>query len=425
MSELKKRYYPKLKEELYYATLENGLKLYIIQKKGFVEKAAFFSTNFGAIDNSLQIGQEKTIYPSGLAHFIEHKLFETEQGKDVTNDFINLGVDVNAFTSLERTTYYFSTIDNFDEALERLQNFTSKLTVSEESVEREKSIIEQEIKMYLDDPDYRSYLGCLQSLYPNTPLSQDIAGSVESLSQLSIKDLEENYDYFYRPKNCQLVLVGDFDVNLIYDSVKKTQEKLTSSTLEVQRDQAPIVATIEKKDGIQMDVSVAKLAVGFKTPSYSPSRMRDHLLTQLLFNLLFGWTSPYYQKWYAEGKIDETLSIDFEVSKRYAFVILTMDTPEPIRMSSLLRQVMTSADKKELLTEESLELQKNAIYGDFLRSFDNIQLVGSQFLSFLDDESTYFDLGKELMAITLSEVKAFASHYFSHMETSDFVVFPK
>ena len=140
-------------------------------------------------------------YPAGIAHFLEHKLFEDDQGRDVTLDFVKLGADVNAFTTLDRTTYYFSTIDHFEESLELLLKFTSEFTSSEDTVNHGKRIIEQEINMYQDDPDYRVYLGCLQSLYPNTILGQDIAGSIDSIKKITAKDLKNNFDYFYRPEN--------------------------------------------------------------------------------------------------------------------------------------------------------------------------------------------------------------------------------
>lgn len=425
MSALKKRYYQKINEEIYSATLDNGLSLSIIKKKGFLEKAAFLSINFGSIDNCYYLDGELQTYPAGIAHFLEHKLFEDEQGKDVTLDFVKLGADVNAFTTLDRTTYYFSTLDNFEEALGLLLKFTSGFTSSEKSVNHEKKIIEQEINMYQDDPDYRAYLGCLQNLYPNTILGQDIAGNNESIEKITVEDLKNNFDCFYRPENCHLVLVGDFDVDDVYTFVNERQRRLTELKTIVEKEKKLIEAEIKKRDNLQMEVSIAKLAVGFKSATFSDSRMRENLLVQLLFNLLFGWTSPYYQNWYSEGKIDESVSIEYEVSNRYSFVIITMDTVEPIKMSSLIRQVMTSADKKRLLTEEALDLQKKALYGEFLRSLDNIQGLGNQYLAFLDNDKTYFDLGQELMSITSKELKDFLNHYLSNMVITDFVVFPK
>lgn len=425
MSALKKRYYQKIDEEIYSATLDNGLSLSIIKKKGFLEKAAFLSINFGSIDNCYYLDGELQTYPAGIAHFLEHKLFEDEQGKDVTLDFVKLGADVNAFTTLDRTTYYFSTLDNFEEALGLLLKFTSGFTSSEKSVNHEKKIIEQEINMYQDDPDYRAYLGCLQNLYPNTILGQDIAGNNESIEKITVEDLKNNFDCFYRPENCQLVLVGDFDVDDVYTFVNKRQRRLTELKTIVEKEKKLIEAEIKKRDNLQMEVSISKLAVGFKSATFSDSRMRENLLVQLLFNLLFGWTSSYYQNWYSEGKIDESVSIEYEVSNRYSFVIITMDTIEPIKMSSLIRQVMTSADKKRLLTEEAIDLQKKALYGEFLRSLDNIQELGNQYLAFLDNDKTYFDLGQELMSITSKELKDFLNYYLSNMVITDFVVFPK
>ncbi len=279
--------------------------------------------------------------------------------------------------------------------------------------------------MYQDDPDYRVYLGCLQSLYPNTILGQDIAGSVDSIEKITVKDLKDNFDCFYRPANCHLVLVGDFDVEDIYTFVKEKQSKFTPPERIGEKEKHPIESDIQILDSLQLEIFISKLAIGFKSVPFTDNRMRENILVQLLFNLLFGWTSPYYQNWYAEGKIDESVSIEYEVSNRYSFVIMTMDTAEPIRMSSLIRQVMTSADKQRLLTEEALDLQKKALYGEFLRSLDNIQNLGSQYLAYFENDKTYFDFGQELMSITSKELKDFLNHYLSNMEITDFVVFPK
>ena len=300
MAALKKRYYQKIDEEVYSAILDNGMSLSIIKKKGFVEKAAFLSTNFGALDNHFYIDGESQSYPAGIAHFLEHKLFEDEQGRDVTLDFVKLGADVNAFTTFEKTTYYFSTLDNFEESLELLLNFTSSFTSSEDAVNHEKRIIEQEINMYQDDPDYRAYLGCLQSLYPNTILGQDIAGSVDSIEEITVKDLKDNFDCFYRPANRHLVLVGDFDVERIYNFVNEKQIKFTAPERIVEKEKSPIESNIQKLDSLQMEIFISKLAIGFKSVPFTDNRMRENILVQLLFNLLFGWTSPYYQNWYAE-----------------------------------------------------------------------------------------------------------------------------
>ena len=248
---------------------------------------------------------------------------------------------------------------------------------------------------------------------------------VDSIEEITVKDLKDNFDCFYRPANCHLVLVGEFDVEKIYNFVNEKQSKFTPPERIVEKEKHPIESDIQKLDSLQMEIFISKLAIGFKSVPFTDNRMRENILVQLLFNLLFGWTSPYYQNWYAEGKIDESVSIEYEVSNRYSFVIMTMDTAEPIRMSSLIRQVMTSADKKRLLTEEALDLQKKALYGEFLRSLDNIQNLGSQYLAYFENDKTYFDFGQELMSITSKELKDFLNHYLSNMEITDFVVFPK
>ena len=422
---IKEKYYESVGEQVYFTRLSNGLTIHFIPKEDYYETYGIITTKFGSVATRILVNGDEKQYPAGIAHFLEHKLFEDEQGRDVTLDFVKLGADVNAFTTLEKTTYYFSTLDHFEESLELLLKFTSSFTSSEDAVNHEKRIIEQEINMYQDDPDYRVYLGCLQSLYPNTILGQDIAGSVDSIEEITVKDLKDNFDCFYRPANCHLVLVGDFDVGNIYTLVNEKQSKFTPPERIVEKEKHPIESDIQKLDSLQMEIFISKLAIGFKSVPFTDNRMRENILVQLLFNLLFGWTSPYYQNWYAEGKIDESVSIEYEVSNRYSFVVMTMDTAEPIRMSSLIRQVMTSADKKRLLTEEALDLQKKALYGEFLRSLDNIQNLGSQYLAYFENDKTYFDFGQELMSITSKELKDFLNHYLSNMEITDFVVFPK
>ena len=195
MAALKKRYYQKIDEEVYSAILDNGMSLSIIKKKGFLEKAAFLSTNFGALDNHFYIDGELQSYPAGIAHFLEHKLFEDEQGRDVTLDFVKLGADVNAFTTLDKTTYYFSTLDHFEESLELLLKFTSKFTSSEDAVNHEKRIIEQEINMYQDDPDSCLFFKTLANLYPESPLASDIVGTENSIENIRLEDLQDNFEF--------------------------------------------------------------------------------------------------------------------------------------------------------------------------------------------------------------------------------------
>ncbi|MGT2907611.1 EF-P 5-aminopentanol modification-associated protein YfmH [Streptococcus dentiloxodontae] len=427
MSGLQRVYYKNIKESLYKSKLDNGLSLYIINKPNFKEKAAFLSVKFGSVDNQFYLANNLTASPAGVAHFLEHKLFEDEQGSDITLDFVNIGADVNAYTTFDCTNYYFSTLNCFEEALELLSKFTQRLTINPESIEREKHIIGHEIDMYQDDADYRVYLGCLQNLYPNTALAEDIAGSKESLERIDLENLTKNFQYFYTPSNCRLVLIGDFNVEDVYNSVKKIQRKFTGVDNKklIREDKLFDVSEVLPSNNLHMDVTLPKLAVGFKSSRYSGTLLREKLLMRLYFNLLFGWTSPYYQAWYEEGDIDDSFAIELEVSERFAFAVITMDTAEPIRMSSIIRQVIRTSDKDKIFTDKALQLQKNALYGDFVRSFDDIQHLGSQFLEFLADDTNYLDLGAELMSIQIEDVINFAQNYQENMKTTDFTVFPK
>src|SRR3954454_10802446 len=218
--------FDQLQEELFHEKLSNGLNDYILPKKGFNKTFATFTTKYGSIDNTfVPLGKEEYAkVPDGIAHFLEHKLFEKEDG-DVFQQFSKQGALANAFTSFTRTAYLFSSTSNVEQNLETLMNFVQEPYFSEKTVEKEKGIIGQEITMYDDNPDWRLYFGLIQNMYQNHPVSIDIAGTVESISHITKELLYECYGTFYHPSNMLLFIVGPVDAGEVTKQIKENQSK--------------------------------------------------------------------------------------------------------------------------------------------------------------------------------------------------------
>src|SRR6476659_11457808 len=220
--------FDQLQEELYYEKLPNGLNVYILPKKGFNKTFATFTTKYGSVDNHFVPlrKEEFTKVPDGIAHFLEHKLFEKEDG-DVFQQFSRQGASANAFTSFTRTAYLFSSTSNVEQNLETLMNFVQEPYFSEKTVEKEKGIIGQEITMYDDNHDWRLYYGVIQNLYENHPVRIDIAGTIESISHINKDLLYECYNTFYHPSNMLLFVVGPVDATKVMEQIKENQNNKT------------------------------------------------------------------------------------------------------------------------------------------------------------------------------------------------------
>ena len=262
--DLEKIDYPAVGECVYQTSLQNGLKLYLIPKADFNESYAIISTKFGSIDTRFTVDGVEGIkeFPAGIAHFLEHKLFEDQDGQDYLQHFVKLGAESNAFTSFTQTSYLFSTTSNVNENLRLLLEMTQSLHLSKDSLKKEQLIIQQEIEMYQDSPDYQLFFRALANLYPDTPLAQDIAGTVSSLSQIDEKSLQDNFDLFYQPSNMHLVVVGNFNLDSLVNLVSEFEMKTSSNPL-------PRISPVDLNPVVQnetsrMEVASPKLAIGIR-----------------------------------------------------------------------------------------------------------------------------------------------------------------
>ena len=418
------KYYPAVKETVYQTRLSNGLIVSLLPKKQFNEVYGVVTVRFGSVDTSFTLSEKGLqSYPAGIAHFLEHKLFERENAEDIMESFTRLGADSNAFTSFTKTSYLFSTIDHLSENLDLLEELVTVAHFTEESVEREREIIQQEREMYQDDPDSRLFFATLANLYPNTPLAADIVGSEKSINNIQLNDLKNNFTAFYKPVNMSLFLVGNFDV----DTVKNyfSQKKHRNLEEMVVRKEKLTLQAVKERDNLRMEVSSPKLAVGIRGAGELAEEdcYRYNVLLKLLFTMMFGWTSNRFQKLYEAGKLDASLSLEVEANSRFHFVMLTMDTKEPVSLSHQFRKAIRNFTKDSDLTEEHLDLVKSEMFGEFFSSMNSLEFIATQYEP-VDRGETILDLPKILQEITLDDVLEAGHRLIDDGDLVDFTIFP-
>ena len=418
------KYYPAVKEMVYRTRLSNGLTVALLPKKEFKEVYGSVTVQFGSVDTLVtEVDGYVKEYPAGIAHFLEHKLFEREDASDLMSAFTSLGADSNAFTSFTKTSYLFSATDHFLENLDLLDELVTSAQFTEDSILREQDIIQQEREMYQDDPDSCLFFSTLANLYPGTPLATDIVGSEESISQINLTNLQENFTRFYKPVNMSLFFVGNFDVERVQDYFESKELK-DLDVQEVVREKL-VLQDVEQTDSMRMEVSSPKLAIGIrgKQEAAEADCYRYHILLKLLFAMMFGWTSDRFQKLYESGKIDASLSLEVEVTSRFHFVMLTMDTKEPVALSHQFKKAIRNFTKDIDITEDHLDIIKREMFGEFFSSMNSLEFIATQYDAFENGE-TIFDLPKILQEITLEDVLDAGHHLIDDGDIVDFTIFP-
>ncbi len=427
--DLRKHDFPRVKEEVFKKTLANGLQVVLIPKPDYHEFFAMAVTKFGAMDTVFKPNNRKRhqVFPAGIAHFLEHCLFEMKDGEDALQVLSHLGAQANAFTTYTQTAYYFSCTTRVLESLEVLQQFTTLSRFSEKSLLKEKEIIKQEIRMYQDDPDYQLRRSILAQLYPETPLADDIAGSLESITPIDRTLLEKAFDVFYQPSNMLLLLVGNFDPKESLEAIENYQNRGRIKKRRV-IDKTPLKhLPVRSSANLDMLVSGPKLAVGLRgqlTLTNWPTKTY-RLALRLLFSMILGWTSSTYQKWYQKGKIDDSFAIEIEVSEAYRFALITLDTTEPLAMSKRIRQLIKNFEQLEDLTEEHFELVKKEMYGDFMASMNHLESMAVEYASSWGEDEDVFSLPEIIDNLALTDVLKIGRDFILEADTTDFIIFPR
>ncbi|AYA75482.1 peptidase M16 [Bacillus sp. Y1] len=423
--------FDQLQEELYHEKLDNGLEVYILPKKGFNKTYATFTTKYGSIDNHfVPAGKTELVkVPDGIAHFLEHKLFEKEDG-DVFQQFSRQGASANAFTSFTRTAYLFSSTSDVEKNLETLIDFVQYPYFSEKTVEKEKGIIGQEIDMYDDNPDWRLYFGAIQNLFENHPVKIDIAGTKESIADITKDMLYECYHTFYHPSNMLLFVIGPVQVEEIMKQIKDNQLKKTFPTqVEIERKfESEKEDVSEKKLVLPMNVHSSKCLVSIKatdTEKQGEEMLKQELTTNVLLELLFGRSSENYDKLYSSGLIDESFSFDYTQEKGFGFAMIGGDTNNPDQLADEIQRMLEEEKSSSKITVESLERTKKKKIGAFLRAVNSPEYIANQFTRYAFNDMNLFDVVPVLEAIKIEDIHQVANNLISENRMAICQVVPK
>ncbi|QGP76534.1 EF-P 5-aminopentanol modification-associated protein YfmH [Tetragenococcus halophilus] len=407
---MNKKVYSTLNEKLYTEVLDNGLTVFILPKREFHKTYGLFSTNYGSIDNEFAYqGEKRKKVPDGIAHFLEHKMFEKKEG-DIFQEFGRLGASANAFTSFTKTSYLFSATDHIKDNLLTLLDFVQAPYFTPETVEKEKGIIAQEIQMYQDNPDWQLFFGLLQNLYPKHPLHIDIAGTVNSIDKITADDLYECYQTFYHPSNMILFVVGNIDPQETMSWVKNNQaEKNFTDIREIYR-YFPQETTfdINSYSSKTMSVSRPKATLGVRgfqenLPKGDKAQLRFRTAMNLLLQLLLGNTSKNYLRLYQEGIIDDSFGFDFSLERSFHMADFFSDTGRPEEFLQEIEDILLNFANEEEVNEENLERLKKKMLGKYFQSLNSLEFIANQFTQDLFGTLTLFDLPEIIRSIQLQD----------------------
>lgn len=420
-----------LKEEVYYEKLQNGLGVYFMPKRGFMKKYAILATNYGSNDlEFVPIGEDKKIRVNeGIAHFLEHKMFEQPDGGDAFDKFSKLGVNANAFTNFTMTAYLFSATENFYESLEHLIDYVQTPYFTDENVEKEKGIIAQEIKMYNDDPDWNVYFNCLKAMYVNYPARIDIAGTVDSIYKITKEELYKCYNTFYNPGNMALFVVGDLDVEKVIDVTKKSNNyKVDKLSKSIERFYPEEPEGVKEKEVIEkFPISMPMFNIGFKDSNVGlkgKELLRKEIVTDILVGMLFKKGSKLYEDLYMQGLINENFGAGFSSQVDYAFSIIAGDSKEPKKVKEIILDYIEKS-KKEGLSKEEFERTKKKKIGSFIKCFDSINFIGNSFISYVFKDINLLDYLDIIKDITFEEVEERLKEHFKEEYCVISIVEPK
>ena len=429
--QMNKTEYEQINETLYHEVLPNGLTVYLLPKNDYHKTYGLFSTNYGSIDNEfIPYGEkEKVKVPDGIAHFLEHKLFEKEDG-DVFQLFGQQGASANAFTSFTKTSYLFSTTDQVEQNLTTLIDFVQAPYFTEETVNKEKGIIGQEIQMYEDDPNWRMFFGILNNLYPTHPLHIDIAGTVESIDKITAQDLYTCYRTFYQPSNMVLFVVGKMEPEKLMKLIRENQEaKNFPPKQEIVRYFPENTKEIIKQSALEAAITRDKFVLGIKgldtLPQEGTELLRYKTAINLLFQMILGNTSRNYLAMYNQGIIDDSFGFEFSLDREFHFADFSGDTDEPEKAAEKVKEIILGFADDPEVSEMNLDLLKKKMLGQYFQSLNSIEYIANQFTQSLFGDRTLFDLPEIIDSIQMKDVLAAGEAFISEEAFSEFYMRPK
>lgn len=377
----------------------SGLQIYLMEMPQHSSAYAVFGTRYGSIDTRFsKNGGEVCDVPEGIAHFLEHKLFESEDG-DAFTRFAQTGASANAYTSFDRTCYLFSCTDKFIDNLDILLDFVQSPYFTAQTVQKEQGIIGQEIRMYDDSPSWRVMFNMLREMYTSHPVRIDIAGTVESIAEITDDLLYKCYNTFYNPSNMFLCIAGNFDAGKALEHIERGVRE--SEPVSIERGE------FSEGDGVhsgyveqQLDVALPIFCYGFKQKITSPQRsLKTKLCVSLLLELICGEASPLYARLIRQGLINDEFETEYFTGHGYAAVIFEGESRDPERVAEEIRAELRRI-KEDGIDKKQFSAAKCSLYGEAIRRFDSVNDIGTQLVECAITGNGLFDELKLLKALT-------------------------
>lgn len=404
-------------EELYYGVHSSGLKVYIIPKKDYSKNYAIFGTHYGSVDSEFIVPGESEVtkVPDGIAHYLEHKMFDQPDGSNVFDKFSQYGANANAFTSFNMTAYLFSSASYFDENLKTLMDYVQSPYFTKESVQKEQGIIGQEIRMYDDSGDWKVFFNLLSCLYNDNPVKKDIAGTVESISHITDEYLYKCYNTFYNLSNMTIVIAGDVEphsiANIIDASVKKN-EPFSEEIKRIYPSEPEHIA----QEYFEQNLSVSSplYMIGFKDTDigYSGERLlKKNIEVDILLRLIFGKSSPLYKELYEEGLINSNYSYEYTVQPDYAFSAVGGESKNP---KAVYEKILAEIERirQRGISEDDFNRTKKVLWGHYIRSLNDTEEYAGTFLRYSFMDIDYFNYDKVYKSVTFEDVKNRFNEHF-------------
>lgn len=413
-------------ETIYTSVLPNGLTIYVIPKPGYRKKFAIFATNYGGADRRFTLSGKEIDTPAGVAHYLEHKMFDTPDG-DALMALNATGADPNAFTSEAMTAYHFECTEHFEENLRTLLSFVSVPYFTQESVDKEQGIIGQEIRMYEDNPDFVVYTNLMKCLFAHSPLRDSVAGTVESIAEITPEVLYNCHKVFYHPSNMALCVVGDVNP----DSVERiAQEILPAENAEKPgRDYGPDEGLSPLTDlcEIRMEVASPIFMIGAKLGPmrHGPDALRERIVAGLALRCLCGRSSPFYLKHYSDGLLNSTFGSDVDFAAGQGIVCFEGDTSgDPNKILHVLREEIARVSRKGF-DPAFFERQKKASLGGRIRALSNFSGLATSMVSSCFAGFQPLDAFSMLGSVTCDEAAAWVRSHLVPEHLAMSVVYPK
>lgn len=422
---MNKHEYPHLGETLYEEVLSNGLSILVAVKPGFCKNAAFFATRYGGADRRFKVNGEWIDTPAGVAHFLEHKMFDMPDGRSVLSDFAALGARPNAFTSSGRTAYYFTGSENFMENLRLLLTYVSTPYYTEESVAKEQGIIGQEIRMSEDEPGYAGYYQLFGALYDHHPIRESVAGSIESIAQITPETLYHCHSVFYHPSNMVLCCVGDVDPEAIAAAAREILPDTPGEKPERDYGAPETLLPCKARAEKTMSVSAPQFLLGVKLPYLSDgaARERQKLLAELSCECLLGTSSAFYNDLYAKGLLNRDYAIEYDSSAGAVTLVLGGESRDPDAVAEAVHEAVSGVALRGL-DKDALERCRRAKYGQRLGSLDSFAAYAISLAESKLDGWDALDAFAALESITLAECEAFLCENLTRERTALSVIRP-